>query len=135
MSPDPENQAEGAVSEGDDNLPLEQLESDFEEAKAHLEEVQATPPDEREDGELSDALYEASLRWLMFKWGEHGRAPFCPYCGERNWAIQPPLEFVTKENPLPSAVFPVICGECGHTTFVTAWVPDLPYGGGRSSLE
>jgi hypothetical protein len=136
MPTDPgEQEDDEVISDADENPSPEELERDLEEAKAYLRTVQEKPASEREDDELDDAVYDASLRWLMLKWGEEGRAPFCPYCGERNWAIQPPLEFVVKENPLPSAVFPVICNECGHTTFVAALVADLPYGEGRSSLE
>lgn len=104
----------------------QERQSVYEEAAARLEGVQNKPPDERVDEELEQAVYEASVAWLRLKWGQDGRAPHCPYCDTRNWAVEPPFSIVGKGSSLP--VFPVICAECGHTTFVSAEVADLPFG-------
>lgn len=129
-----EQQTSAEEQDSQEQKSLEKRERRFRKAVERLEEVQERPVAEQEEDELEQAIYEASLAWLRLKWGTKGRAPFCPYCNERHWAIEPPVSLVSKENSLAS-LFPVICAECGHTTFVAAKVPELPFGGGNSEVE
>jgi hypothetical protein len=106
----------------------------YAEAKERLEAIQNKAPSEREDAELEQAIYEASVAWFRFKWGSEGLAPDCPYCGVREWAVDPPLSLLIESGSLLPMI-PVVCTNCGHITFVTSVYAGLPLEGGEDDEE
>lgn len=59
---------------------------------------------------------EGAIRWLQDKWGDQA----CPYCQHVEWQVGTPLEISALNGEVMSPAFPVMCGNCGHTTFVNA---------------
>jgi len=61
-------------------------------------------------------LLEEAIRWVESKWGSQP----CPYCQQVKWQVGTPLELSALNGEVMSPAFPVMCGNCGHTTFVNA---------------
>jgi hypothetical protein len=82
------------------------------------------------DAERDHELLEAAIEWLKDRWGSQP----CPYCQQTEWQVGTPLEIAVGKDGAMSPAFPVMCGNCGHTTFVNAVVsgllpePDMPAG-------
>jgi DNA-directed RNA polymerase subunit RPC12/RpoP len=61
------------------------------------------------------------IDWLEQKWGPN-RA--CPYCGNQEWTIGVPVEFLTEAVPPRrfarklTPVYPVTCTNCGNTVLI-----------------
>lgn len=56
-----------------------------------------------------------AIAWLRRTWGTRP----CPYCEATQWEVGSPLEVrLTDAHVMPLA--PVLCGRCGHTTFVNS---------------
>jgi hypothetical protein len=64
---------------------------------------------------------QAAIAWLADKW----RDTRCPYCHEMDWRVGTPLEVQLFPDEVMSPSFPVMCGNCGHTTLVNAVVAEL----------
>jgi hypothetical protein len=84
---------------------------DLRQAIARLS-VQQKQSEERAETEL----LQAGIRWIESKWGDQP----CPYCKHVEWQVGTPLEINLSEGEFMSPAFPVMCGNCGHTTFVNA---------------
>jgi hypothetical protein len=59
---------------------------------------------------------QAAIRWIEDKWGDQA----CPYCEQVEWQVGTPAEISLSAGEVMSPTFPVMCGNCGHTTFVNA---------------
>jgi hypothetical protein len=70
-----------------------------------------------EQEELAGLAAEG-IQWLQEKWGEE--APECPYCKADFWYVAPPVVLPTLPRGTLFPAFPVVCTNCGHTTFVSA---------------
>src|SRR5439155_8890232 len=57
-----------------------------------------------------------AIHWLREKW----KHPNCPYCEAADSQVGTPLEVRLSGDEVMSPAFPVMCGNCGHTTFVNA---------------
>jgi hypothetical protein len=83
------------------------------------------PPGKRtEQQQVEVEAYEVAVAWLKEKWGDE---PGCPYCGNNEWSVGVPTQLTTRPRMAPAptfgslpAVFPVMCTNCGQTTFVSA---------------
>lgn len=82
--------------------------------KAALERI-AEAQQARMEREEADQLQQA-IRWIEEKWGQQP----CPYCQHIEWQVGTPLELQASEDEVMSPAFPVMCGNCGHTTLVNA---------------
>jgi RNase P subunit RPR2 len=90
---------------------------DFEELTRDLAARFVEAREERERREAVDAKrLDAAIQWIESKWGEQA----CPYCQHVEWQVGTPLEITVAEGEVMSPAFPVMCGNCGHTTFVNA---------------
>ncbi len=70
----------------------------------------------KEEEESEAQRLQAGIRWIEEKWGEQP----CPYCEHVEWQVGTPLEISLAGEEVMSPAFPVMCGNCGHTTFVNA---------------
>lgn len=77
--------------------------------------VEAYQEREREEA-VNEERLGAAIQWIESKWGEQS----CPYCQHVAWQVGTPLEITVAEGEVMSPAFPVMCGNCGHTTFVNA---------------
>lgn len=68
----------------------------------------------------------AAIGWLREKWGEERP---CPYCGSTSHAVGPPGSLVHESGKAVSPSIPVVCRNCGNTTFIDLRVLD----GGENS--
>ncbi len=59
---------------------------------------------------------QAAIHWIEDKWGSQP----CPYCRQIEWQVGTPAEIALAGGEVMSPSFPVMCGNCGHTTFVNA---------------
>jgi hypothetical protein len=59
---------------------------------------------------------QTAIRWIETKWGDQP----CPYCQQTEWQVGTPAEIALAGDEVMSPAFPVMCGNCGHTTFVNA---------------
>jgi hypothetical protein len=73
------------------------------------------------EANLIQAELDAAAAWLEEKWG----ALQCPYCHFIAWQVGTPVEIPLTTGDVFSPMFPVMCGNCGHTTFVNAIVAGL----------
>lgn len=64
------------------------------------------------------ALSDEGIKWLQERWGEDG--PECPYCFHNFWYVAVPVVLATVPEGSLYPMFPVVCTNCGHTTFVSA---------------
>jgi hypothetical protein len=72
---------------------------------------------EREATEQAESqVLQAAIKWVEDKWGSQ----VCPYCQHAEWQVGTPLEITALNGEVMSPAFPVMCGNCGHTTFVNA---------------
>lgn len=77
--------------------------------------------EQSEQKRLESERLQAAIRWIEDKWGDQP----CPYCQHTEWQVGTPLEISLSEGDVMSPAFPVMCGNCGHTTFVNAIKADL----------
>jgi len=61
-------------------------------------------------------ILQAAIKWIEEKWGDQE----CPYCQQVEWQVGTPLEITASNGEVMSPAFPVMCGNCGHTTLVNA---------------
>jgi hypothetical protein len=84
---------------------------DVQKAIAHLSEQQ-----KKSEEKAEAELLQAGIRWIENKWGDQP----CPYCQHVEWQVGTPLEINLSGEEFMSPAFPVMCGNCGHTTLVNA---------------
>jgi hypothetical protein len=65
---------------------------------------------------IESQILQAAIAWIEEKWGDQQ----CPYCQHVEWQVGTPLEITASNGEVMSPAFPVMCGNCGHTTFVNA---------------
>jgi RNase P subunit RPR2 len=65
---------------------------------------------------IDQELIDQAIIWLQNKWGEIE----CPYCKHIEWQVSPPMALSVSGDQAMSPAFPVMCGNCGHTTFINA---------------
>jgi hypothetical protein len=64
-----------------------------------------------------------AIAWLQEKWGEQ-RA--CPYCGNTQWAVGPPVQFAISTEPgISPPLFSSSCTNCGNTVLVNVMYEGL----------
>jgi RNase P subunit RPR2 len=98
--------------------------------EAEIKRILADQRGSRADAKA--AFIELAILWLQRKWGEQA----CPYCHEADWQVGTPLEVRILPAEVMSPAFPVMCGNCGHTTFVNARLSGvLPEGVELSQFE
>jgi DNA-directed RNA polymerase subunit RPC12/RpoP len=63
------------------------------------------------------AQVDAAIAWLEEKWGEERE---CPYCGNSQWAIGPPVQLSISSDPgITPPLFSASCTNCGNTVLIT----------------
>jgi hypothetical protein len=62
-------------------------------------------------------LLESAIVWLQTNWGVDRR---CPYCDRIQWEVGTPVALRTVGGEPITPSFPVMCGNCGQTTFINA---------------
>jgi hypothetical protein len=65
---------------------------------------------------LESELADRAILWLREKWGDRE----CPYCDHVEWEVGTPVELSTLAGDGVTPAFPVMCSNCGHTTFINA---------------
>ncbi len=108
---------EAGYQAGMPNSGIEKDREKYERALQHETEIKHQLARLREANvELKATLLRAAIDWLEQKWGDRS----CPYCGETAWQVGTPLQLQLFPDEVMSPAFPVMCGNCGHTTFVNA---------------
>jgi hypothetical protein len=62
------------------------------------------------------ALIAQAVAWLDEKWMPGA----CPYCHHIEWDVGTPLNLVASDGTSMTPMFPVMCVNCGNTTFINA---------------
>jgi hypothetical protein len=81
-----------------------------------ISERQSKEEQEQERQRIESELIDRAISFLQNKWGERP----CPYCEHVEWQVAGPIELSVSGDEAMSPAFPVMCGNCGHTTFVNA---------------
>lgn len=77
-----------------------------------------------DSGDLSPRESEetdAAVLWLREKWGDDKP---CPWCGNETYFVGPPQSLSVSEAGASTPLIPVICRNCGQTTFIDLRIID-----------
>ena len=92
------------------------------EQHARLEAVLAALHKHMAEIEAADeARVSKAISWLSAKWKDTE----CPYCSASDWQVGTPLEISLGPDESMSPAFPVMCGNCGHTSLINAVLAGL----------